>query len=113
MAKQVNVQLVDDLDGGPADIANFTFGLDGKTYEIDLSKANVIRFEEAVDEFVTAARRVRSSATAKQPARRLPTDREQTRAIREWARRNGHEVADRGRIPVAVVEAYENRAGRS
>jgi hypothetical protein len=112
MAKQVLTQLVDDLDGGPADYADFTFALDGKTYEIDLSKENVIRLEGLLDEFIVAARRVRKQGPAKQPTRPASRDREQTRAVREWARRNGLEVADRGRIPASVVEAYENRAGR-
>ena len=34
-------------------------------------------------------------------------DREQAGAIRDWARKNGHAVSDRGRIPASVVEAYE------
>jgi len=36
-----------------------------------------------------------------------PMDREQTKAIREWARKNGHEVSDRGRIAAPIMEAFE------
>jgi hypothetical protein len=114
MAKQVLTQLVDDLDGGPADHANFPFALDGKSYEIDLSKENVIRLEEALDEFITAARRVRGAGKqTSNGRRRAAQDREQNQAIREWARRNDMPVADRGRIPASVVDAYHQEAGRS
>jgi hypothetical protein len=34
-------------------------------------------------------------------------DREQTAAIRAWARQNGHQVSDRGRISKTVVDAFQ------
>jgi hypothetical protein len=117
MAKHVLTQLVDDLDGGPADVANFRFAVDGKQYEIDLSNENVIRFEEAIDPFVTAARGVHKAASPKQSSngrRPAGVDRAQIRAIREWGqKRFPGQVADRGRISADVVEAYEKEAGRS
>jgi hypothetical protein len=111
MAKHVEVQFVDDMDGSPADYKGYEFSLDGKFYKIDLSKENVIRLEEAMDPFVVAATRVsRAQATAKKSAARPSQDREQNQAIRDWARRNGHQVADRGRIPASVVDAYHKEA---
>jgi hypothetical protein len=115
MAKHVETLLVDDLDGSPADVT-LKFALDGKQYEIDLSQANAIRFDEAVDEFVTAARRAsRPGAASAKSSNRQPAhkDREQIRAIREWGqKRFPGQVADRGRIPRDVVEAYDKEAGR-
>ena len=37
---------------------------------------------------------------------RAAIDREQSAAIREWARRNGHNVSTRGRIPADVIDAF-------
>lgn len=112
MAQKVMVSLVDDLDGGSAD-ETVGFGLDGKTYEIDLSSANAGKLREALAEFVAAARRAGSGGRGR---RRTPggaasstsADREQNQAIRDWAREQGMQVSDRGRIPADVAEAYHN-----
>jgi hypothetical protein len=111
LAKHVETLLVDDLDGSPADVT-LKFALDGKQYEIDLSQANAIRLEEALDEFVTAARLVRrgSKPAVKAPARR---PKEQTKAIRRWLRERGEQVSDRGRIPTHLVELFDKEAGRA
>ena len=93
MAEIREVRLVDDLDGEPAD-GTVEFGIDGKKYEIDLSEANAKRLREALAEFVAAA------------GRRPSIDREQNQAIRDWARKRGMKVSDRGRIPAEVLEAY-------
>jgi hypothetical protein len=81
--------------------------LDGKNYEIDLSSDNAEKLRKALTDFVTAARRPggrrRVSAAG---ARRPSTDREQNQEIREWARKSGMKVNDRGRIPTEVVEAF-------
>jgi hypothetical protein len=102
------VRLVDDLDGEPAD-GTVEFGIDGKKYEIDLSEANAKKLREALAEFVAAARRAngrRRSAAPAASGRRPSIDREQNQAIRDWARKRGMKVSDRGRIPAEVLEAY-------
>jgi hypothetical protein len=112
MAQKVIVELVDDLDGTASDdISTVSFSLDGADYEIDLSESNAEDLRGILAEFVAAARRTggrikRSSGSTKSPARPA-ADREQTKAIREWARNNGFELADRGRIPANVLTAYE------
>ncbi|MBA2391029.1 MAG: Lsr2 family protein [Geodermatophilaceae bacterium] len=108
MAQRVQVILVDDLDGEQAN-ETVTFGLDGSSYEIDLSSKNAASLREAMASYVGAAHKIgRSGTRARGPRGRAPatTDREQTQAIRAWARRNGHTVSDRGRIPASIVEAY-------
>ncbi|WP_028923175.1 histone-like nucleoid-structuring protein Lsr2 [Pseudonocardia acaciae] len=114
MAQKVTVSLVDDLDGGTAE-ETVGFGLDGKNYEIDLSSANANKLRDALNEFVAAARRAgsgrrgrRASGAAASGASRGAGDREQSQAIREWARKQGMNVSDRGRIPADVLEAYHN-----
>lgn len=100
MAQKVHVQLVDDLDGTEAD-ETVTFGLDGKTYEIDLNSKNAGKFRKVMDAYVGGARRVGSS----KPRRSSGTN-GSTKAVREWARANGYEVSDRGVIPTEIKEAY-------
>ncbi len=109
MAQIREVRLIDDLDGESAD-ETIEFGIDGKNYEIDLSKDNAGKLRAALAAYVAAARRSggrrsRSTASAT-PARRPSIDREQNQAIREWARKRGMKVSDRGRIPAEVLEAY-------
>jgi hypothetical protein len=103
------IRLVDDLDGEVAD-ETVEFGVDGKNYEIDLSTANAKKLRDALAEFVAAARRAggrRRGGGAPAAATRRPSiDREQNQAIREWARKRGMKVSDRGRIPAEVLEAY-------
>lgn len=107
MAKQTTVTLVDDLDGSEAD-EQIEFAVDGRSYEIDLSAANVARLREALSPFISAARRTggrRSSGGSASPSR-PSTDREQNQAIREWAQQQGMKISERGRIPSNVLEAY-------
>ena len=114
MARKVQVILSDDLDENvPAD-ETVSFSLYGTNYEIDLSEKNARELREAFSRYVQAARKVgRGSGRASGGGRSRATggggrmDREQAGAIREWARKNGHNVSDRGRIPASVVEAYE------
>ena len=114
MAQQVDVRFVDDLDGSDAS-GTVSFGLDGRTYEIDLSEANAARLRDALAPFVAAARRADGStgrrsrgqrSAPEPPPKPARASREETAAIRAWARENDHEISERGRIPKAVVEAY-------
>ena len=118
MAQIREVRLVDDLDGEAAD-ETVEFGIDGRNYEIDLSKENAVRLRDVLADFVSAARRSggrrrassaptngASGSAGTAPKGRTAIDREQNQAIREWARKRGMKVSDRGRIPGEVLEAY-------
>ena len=111
MAQKTIVQLIDDLDQGPAD-ETVSFGIDGSSYEIDLSSDNAAKLRDALAEYVANARRAnRSSVRAAVPAHRVRPargDREQTQAIREWARKNGYKIGDKGRIPAHILEAFNS-----
>ena len=110
MASRTLVEYVDDLDGtASADIAPVEFGLDGVTYEIDLNEANANALRGVLAAYIEAGRRTggrkhRAGTATAQPTR----SREQTKAIREWALKNGHDVSERGRIPAAVIDAYDS-----
>ncbi len=117
MATMTTVTLVDDLDGSEAS-GSVSFALDGASYEIDLSDSNAEKLRDALAGYVASARRVdggrrgpgrpKAVKAVKAPrgARTAP-DREQTAAIREWARANGHEVSERGRLSASVLAAFE------
>jgi len=113
MAQKTIVQIFDDLDGSTGDdIRPIEFALDGVTYEIDLNEVNAARLRAKLAEFVAAARRnggrVRRSSPLSVPKPRPDArSKEQTRAVREWARRTGHDVSERGRIPGSILEAFE------
>jgi hypothetical protein len=110
MAQKTIVQLIDDLDSGKAD-ETVSFGLDGSNYQIDLSAKNAAKLRDALSVYIAHARRAGAGRRAGNGGRRgrpARGDREQTQAIREWARRNGHKVGEKGRIPAAVLEAYHS-----
>lgn len=98
MAQKVRIELVDDLDGTKA-AETITFGMDGRSYEIDLNKRNANKFRKSLAAYVDGGRRV---STNNRKPRFVPD----TKAIREWAKANGFEVSDRGQIPKEVREAY-------
>jgi hypothetical protein len=100
MAKRTIVELVDDIDESSAD-ETVAFGLDGISYEIDLSKRNAAGLRNAFAKYVSAGRRM---GRRSRPARTgIPSD---SRTIREWARANDVPVTDRGRIPASVVAQF-------
>jgi len=116
MAQRTVVQLVDDIDGTEITDSQgetVTFGLDGATYEIDLTTKNAQRLREAVRVYVANGRRIGGGRGRPVGSGRASTgpstkrDPQQTKAIKEWARANGHKVADRGRISQTVLDAYE------
>ncbi len=112
MAEKVSVELIDDIDGSEAE-ESVVFALDGVDYEIDLSAKNAAELRDSLGQFIEHARRTGGRKQAGKVARQAPKqaakdsgDREENRAIREWAREQGYEVSDRGRIPSEVVDAY-------
>lgn len=116
MARRELVVLEDDLDGGDA-AETVKFALDGTYYEIDLNKKNAKKLRDSLASYVAAGRRVgRGGVTARGRVARgrgaSAIDREQNKAIREWARKAKKAVADRGRIPQEIVDEYHAKAGR-
>ena len=122
MAQKTIVTLVDDLTGEEAeDISTVEFSLDGVSYEIDLDDKNSAKLRDALADYVAAARRTggrrsagggrRRSAGAGTGTPRATSpggyDRETSKQIRAWAKTQGYEVSDRGRVPNNVVEAWE------
>ncbi|MEV0001305.1 Lsr2 family protein [Micromonospora sp. NPDC050980] len=115
MAKQIIHKLVDDLDGGDAD-ETVKFALDGVQYEIDLSAANADKLRGEFAQYIAHGTKVgRGGVVVGGRAARgrggATADREQNRAIREWAKKAGKDISDRGRIPQEIVDEYHAKAG--
>lgn len=103
MAQRVQILLVDDIDGGDAD-ETVRFGLDGVDYEIDLSAKNVSALRDGLAKYIGEARRVGGRRrTGRKSVGGGATD---ASTIREWAKDNGWEVSDRGRVSAEIREAY-------
>ncbi|MEU8758458.1 Lsr2 family protein [Streptomyces sp. NPDC048659] len=109
MAQKVQVLLVDDLDGGEAD-ETVTFALDGKSYEIDLTTANADKLRDLLDPYTKSGRRTGGrSAGARGKSRVVASGGSpDTAKIRAWAKENGYNVNDRGRVPAEIKAAYED-----
>jgi len=117
VAKRTIHVLVDDIDGGEAD-ETVKFAIDGIQYEIDLSKKNANKLRDVLAPYISSGSKVgrggvlaggRAAARARAGG---AGDRDQNRAIREWAQSKGIPVSDRGRIKQEIVDRYNAEAGR-
>ena len=115
MARHVQTILVDDIDGGVAD-ETVPFSWNGKAYEIDLSQKNADTLRALLEPYIKAGRHTRSRAGrhagGRPPQSTTASSKQRNQAIREWARAQGLQIAERGRIPIEVMLRYDNsRAG--
>ncbi len=112
--KKVTVQFVDDLDGDvipEGEGRTVPFAFDGRSYEIDLSNANIDKLQSALAPFIEKARPAGGRSGGRGQSTRVAVrsrggDPGELQAIREWAQANGFKVGDRGRIASEVREAY-------
>ena len=112
MAQKVQTLLVDDLDGSDAE-TTVRFGLESSQYEIDLNAVHAKELRDSLAPYVEGARRI--SGTARQTVQRrrgASADEADSTEIRDWARENGIEVKDRGRVPKDIVARYNAAAGK-
>ena len=116
MVQRTIVTLVDDLTGEEAEnISTVEFALDGATYELDLSDENNTKLHDALSGYVKAGRKIggrrrigpRPDRVIKSTGRTAGYNRETLKSIREWAKKNGHNVSDRGRLPAEVLKAWK------
>jgi hypothetical protein len=106
MAQRIQAYFIDDLDGSEAD-GTVRFGLDGAEYEIDLSTVHAKELRDTLAPYTQAARRGPSAGARRgRRERNAPADRPNSTEVRSWAREQGIEVKDRGRIPAEVVAQF-------
>ena len=107
MAQKVQTVFIDDLDGTEAD-GTVRFSLDGTEYEIDLTAGHTQQLREALAPYVDAGRRV--SGSVRRPARaarRPQPSGPNTTEVREWAKAQGMDVKDRGRVPAELIVKFK------
>jgi hypothetical protein len=110
MAQKIQTLFIDDIDGGAAE-GTVRFALDGTDYEIDLSGKHSDELRDALRKYVDRARKV--GGTARRPGARggRRASAVDTVAVRAWARENGYEIKDRGRVPADIVAKYQAVTG--
>ena len=112
MAQKIQTLFIDDLDGSEAE-GTVRFGLDGTEYEIDLNAEHAQALRDALARYVRAARR--AGGGARRPARagrRAPGGGVDSTEVREWAKAQGIEVKDRGRVPAELVARFKAATGK-
>jgi hypothetical protein len=116
MAQKTIVTLVDDLTGEEAEnISTVEFAIDGVTYELDLTDENSTKLHDTLSQYAKAGRKVGGRRrSSPRPGRVIKStggtagyNRETLKSIREWAKKNGHNVSDRGRLPAEVMQAWQ------
>jgi hypothetical protein len=112
MAQKIQTLFIDDIDGGDAE-GTVRFGLDGAEYEIDLSAKNAEALRKAFARYVEAARRAPgSSRRPSRNGRQASSSGLSTTEVREWAKAQGIEVKERGRIPAELVVKFKAATGQ-
>jgi hypothetical protein len=112
MAQKIQTLFIDDLDGSEAD-GTVRFSLDGTDYEIDLNGEHAQELRDALARYVSAARR--AGGGARRPARsgrRAQANGLNTTEVREWAKAQGIDVKDRGRVPAELVVKFQAATGK-
>ena len=109
MAQRIQTLLIDDLDGGEA-AGTVRFGLDGAEYEIDLSAAHSDELRQALERYTAHARRTGGAARPAARGQRGGAAVDSGK-VREWAKEQGIEIKDRGRVPAGVLEQYKAATG--
>jgi hypothetical protein len=107
VAQKIQILFIDDLDGSEAE-STIRFGLDGTKYEIDLNAGHAQALRDARARYVHAARR--AGAGARRPARggrRASAGDVDSTEVREWAKAQGIDVKDRGRVPAELVVKFK------
>jgi hypothetical protein len=104
MAQQIQTLFIDDIDGSEA-AGTVRFALDGVEYEIDLSAEHIDELHAALGKYIGHARKV--GGTSKRTRGRRAASTVNTTAIRNWAREQGYDIKDRGRVPADLVAKYQ------
>jgi Lsr2 len=109
VAQKVQTLYFDDIDGGEA-AGTVRFGLDGVGYEIDLSAEHTEELHTALGKYIDHARK--AGGTSRRAPRGRAASAVDTNAVRTWAREQGIDIKDRGRVPADIVAKYQAATGR-
>lgn len=111
MAQKIQTLFIDDLDGSEAE-GTVRFGLDGVDYEIDLNTAHAQELRTALAPYTEAGRK--AGGTSRRPARvrgKTSSGLNSTE-VRDWAKANGIDIKDRGRVPADLIARFQAATGK-
>ncbi len=111
MVQKIRTLFIDDIDGTEAE-GTVRFGLNGTDYEIDLSAAHAADLRGALAPFIAASRKAAASRGPGRAGRKTTAGRLDTGNVREWAKTQGLEVKDRGRVRAEIVARYREATER-
>jgi hypothetical protein len=98
-------RLLDD-DRDAAETVDFSYR--GVDYQIDLSTANARALDKLLAPILDVSRRREEQPVTRRPIAQRPGGAPAAKAVRAWARNEGIEVSDRGRVPADVVKRYQD-----
>ena len=107
MAARTTVTITCDICGSTKDAATRTITLDGRALEIDLCGKDARGLDKVAATYVPAARRITTARNSASTGRRTANDRQRSADIRSWAKTQGFELSERGRIPANVEQEYD------
>lgn len=110
MAQQIQTLFIDDIDGGDA-AGTVRFALDGVDYEIDLSAKHADDLHAALGKYIDRARKAGGTRRSARGGRRSASAVDTT-AVRAWAKGQGIDIKDRGRVPADIVTRYREATAR-
>jgi hypothetical protein len=110
MARKIQTLFIDDIDGGEAE-GTVRFSLDGTEFEIDLNARHSGELRKALEMYILHGRKVGGAVRRGRGNRRGGAGSVDTARAREWARENGYDIKERGRIPANIVAEYEAARG--
>ena len=108
MVQRVQYLTLDDLDGSEG-AETVLFSLDGVAYEVDLSEEHAAELRQGLEPWIKAGRRAKPpkpSAKSERAAKTAKEEPSDTAKVRAWAKEQGLQISDRGRIPLEVRAAY-------
>jgi hypothetical protein len=114
VAQKIQTLFIDDIDGSEAE-GTVRFGLDGAEYEIDLNADHAAKLRIALARYVESARRAPGARRPARSGRRASTSSSSgldSTEVRDWAKTQGIEVKDRGRIPAELIVKFKAASGR-
>jgi hypothetical protein len=110
MAQKIQTLFIDDIDGGAAE-GTVRFGLDGIEYEIDLNASHAEELRKVLADYVAHGRKAGGTTRRVPRGRRSNAEAVDTAKVREWAKGNGYDIKERGRVPANLVEKYKAAVG--
>ena len=111
MAQKIQTLFIDDIDGSEAE-GTIRFALDGAEYEIDLSADHTGALRTTLGTYIAHARRVGGAPRRAPRGGRKSASPIDTVAVRAWAREQGIDIKERGRVPASVVAQYREAIGQ-